>query len=641
MDAGNVTQSTFLFVPTPRDNGARITCRAENPWLNRSTAPYNVLEESWIINVVYLPEVKLSLGSTLNPQFVKEGTDLYFECHIRASPPYTRIRWFFQEDELKHTPTAGIIMSNQSLVLQGITRTARGNYTCQASNMVGTTVSNIFPLDVQYAPVCKSEMGVTVGAVKGEHIGLRCGVDASPVALRFEWEFHGAGESVDVVPAGRAVSQGDLSRFLYSPTHDSEFGTFLCWATNDIGRQVQPCLFHVVAAVKPHPLENCTVVNQTTTIIHIECSAHRELPQIPDQPLFRIMHGDTDASQPNQDPAQYGLFPEYYVMEVWDLKNRSIRKNLSAETPVFILKGLAPGSLLRLVLYAANSHGKSEPHVIEAIVAGDAEKHMLGASTSRMEFFPLAAVGIGMAIVGTVLLLFLVMLFRTRLTNANSRTMRTQPANNANNSHHHPLEKPNSLILTSGLTTTSATNNSSSTNTTSNMNSGYRALPQSKAEADAANPDIIPGANGKNFPATKDYKDELQRTLSLRKGGAFIPASSPLENGQSSSSPMQGNNNANNTLPRPRPPPGLGNTSGGSGVAGNGSFHHHPPQNQTGSQHHQQQQHNQLQYQTLKNYVKDYPPPHYHHSPIPANDYNTIYIRDKLLHDVDIPESCV
>lgn len=137
-------------------------------------------------------------------------------------------------------------------------------------------------------------------------------------------------------------------------------------------------MFIFTFPVKPHPLENCTVVNQTTTMIHIECSAHRELPQIPDQPLFRIMHGDTDSSAANHDPAQYGLFPEYYVMEVWDLKNRSIRKNLSAETPVFILKGLAPGSLLRLVLYAANSHGKSEPHIIEHVVAGDAEKHMLG-----------------------------------------------------------------------------------------------------------------------------------------------------------------------------------------------------------------------------------------------------------------------
>lgn len=143
------------------------------------------------------------------------------------------------------------------------------------------------------------------------------------------------------------------------------------------------------------------MVNQTATFIHVECSSHREPPPIPDQPLFRIMNGDgasgtgsgggggggsnngnnnvMDASQAyHHDPAQYGLFPEYYVMEVWDLKNRSIRRNLSAETPVFILKGLQPGSWLRLVLYAANSHGKSEPHVIEAVTAGDAEKHTLG-----------------------------------------------------------------------------------------------------------------------------------------------------------------------------------------------------------------------------------------------------------------------
>ena len=79
-----------------------------------------------------------------------------------------------------------------------------------------------------------------------------------------------------------------------------------------------------------------------------------------------------------QDPTHYGLFPEYYVMEVWDLKNRSIRRNLSAETPNFMLKGLMPGSWLRLILYAVNAHGKSDPVVIETVVAGDAEKQILG-----------------------------------------------------------------------------------------------------------------------------------------------------------------------------------------------------------------------------------------------------------------------
>lgn len=52
MDAGNVTQSVFMFVPTPQDNGVRIGCRAENPVMNRSGGPYHVLEESWTVNVV-------------------------------------------------------------------------------------------------------------------------------------------------------------------------------------------------------------------------------------------------------------------------------------------------------------------------------------------------------------------------------------------------------------------------------------------------------------------------------------------------------------------------------------------------------------------------------------------------------------
>lgn len=105
-----------------------------------------------------------------------------------------------------------------------------------------------------------------------------------------------------------------------------------------------------------------------------------------------------------------------------------------------------------------------------------------------MEFFPLAAVGVGMAAVGTLLLLFLVMIFRTRLTSANSRG----PGNQPNNSH--PLEKPNSLMLTSGNTTNNTTSSATYNST------GYRALPQSKIDAEI-NPDIIPGPD--NFSTGK------------------------------------------------------------------------------------------------------------------------------------------
>ncbi|CAG7730188.1 unnamed protein product, partial [Allacma fusca] len=116
------------------------------------------------------------------------------------------------------------------------------------SNAEGSTHSNAVFLSVMYSPVCLVESGVTVGTSKGESVALRCAVEANPTAFRFEWEFHGAGDNVDVVPNGKTVSQGDLSRFFYTPNADSEFGTFLCWGSNDIGRQVQPCVFHVVAA---------------------------------------------------------------------------------------------------------------------------------------------------------------------------------------------------------------------------------------------------------------------------------------------------------------------------------------------------------------------------------------------------------
>lgn len=100
-------------------------------------------------------------------------------------------------------------------------------------------------------PVCLVTGGLTVGASKGETIALRCAVKSNPTAHRFEWEFHGSGDHTDVIPyEGRVASQGDLSRFFHTPNTDGDFGTFLCWGSNEIGRQVQPCVFHLVAAGK-------------------------------------------------------------------------------------------------------------------------------------------------------------------------------------------------------------------------------------------------------------------------------------------------------------------------------------------------------------------------------------------------------
>lgn len=50
---------------------------------------------------------------------------------------------------IAHNASARVIRSNQSLVLQKITRNSTGNYSCSAINAEGETVSNQLPLRVK------------------------------------------------------------------------------------------------------------------------------------------------------------------------------------------------------------------------------------------------------------------------------------------------------------------------------------------------------------------------------------------------------------------------------------------------------------------------------------------------------------
>ncbi len=54
----------------------------------------------------------------------------------------------FQGEPLYQDPDAGVIMSTQSLVLQGVTRDSLGEYVCRAVNSEGTGESNPVPLKI-------------------------------------------------------------------------------------------------------------------------------------------------------------------------------------------------------------------------------------------------------------------------------------------------------------------------------------------------------------------------------------------------------------------------------------------------------------------------------------------------------------
>ena len=53
------------------------------------------------------------------------------------------------------------------------------------------------------------------------------------------------------VPHIRARSDGDTSKLSYTPQNTMDYGTLLCSASNTVGEQRKPCVFHIIMAGKP------------------------------------------------------------------------------------------------------------------------------------------------------------------------------------------------------------------------------------------------------------------------------------------------------------------------------------------------------------------------------------------------------
>lgn len=132
-------------------------------------------------------------------------------------------------------------------------------------------------------PVCKHNQKLTYGVARNENTEIVCEVDAYPAPDEFKWTFNrtngvasemgsnelvqhtqqGAGETGSGSGAGRGTGKhGKLSSVLnYSPSMngvvgggggngvgDYDYGTVTCRASNTAGQQVEPCVFHVIAA---------------------------------------------------------------------------------------------------------------------------------------------------------------------------------------------------------------------------------------------------------------------------------------------------------------------------------------------------------------------------------------------------------
>ena len=41
-------------------------------------------------------------------------------------------------------------------------------------------------------------------------------------------------------------------------------------ASNTVGEQQKPCVYHIILAVSPEPVDNCTVINKSSETFHLQ-----------------------------------------------------------------------------------------------------------------------------------------------------------------------------------------------------------------------------------------------------------------------------------------------------------------------------------------------------------------------------------
>ncbi|XP_017096812.3 neural cell adhesion molecule 1 [Drosophila bipectinata] len=226
---GNTTMSELMLIPVPEDNERQVVCSISlNSGItsqqlqeghttvmttlgNGNTGLY--LKDSRVLNVTHAPIVNLNLGAPLDPNNLLKGSDVYLECDVKANPAITRVEWYHSDKQLHSS--RGIIISNQTLVLQGISKSSHGQYFCRASNLQGSVSSNEVYLDVKYPPVCKSDSTIIRAALK-QTINITCEVDANPLDnLNYKWHFNNSLESLTELPhsPGSASLVADLGGY--------------------------------------------------------------------------------------------------------------------------------------------------------------------------------------------------------------------------------------------------------------------------------------------------------------------------------------------------------------------------------------------------------------------------------------------
>ena len=165
-------------------------------------------------------------------------------------------------------------------------------------------------------------------------VEILCQVDSNPgSALTFHWVFNTSQEMIDIQQDQMRLN-GTSSTVEFIPRTEMDYGHLLCWAENDIGRQISPCVFQLVPVPPPSPVINCSVSDQAITSVSVDCETSSKM-----------------------EPATMT-----FVLELWRTEDNSLVNNLTAEVGHWSVRGLEPGQEYRASVRTFNDVASTLSH---------------------------------------------------------------------------------------------------------------------------------------------------------------------------------------------------------------------------------------------------------------------------------------
>ncbi|KAF2365871.1 CD80-like immunoglobulin C2-set [Trinorchestia longiramus] len=373
----NTSVSTLRYEPVQADDGAQLECEAVSPKL-----PHRPLHDHWVLTVNFLPRATINLGPALSPSNIRTGDDVFLECQVRAKPWIYRLSWRHNGKEVHHNISSGVIVHNHSLVLQKLSRSQAGLYTCVGSNTEGDGESQPLQLQVRYAPECADNQAFIYDAARHEKVTVRCLLDAFPSNVTFRWRFNNSGEMVDI-SAEHIVTRGLESSLSYVARTDLDYGTLLCWGKNELGVQSTPCMYRVIPAELPRPPTNCTITSggDVASVDYQANSDWNSETISTGKDIFSEQDSIEDVETKDEESSKTfktGVLairclsdnnlelPMKFTAMVYEADTHKLLYNVTnSSTPYFLIRSFDQVADLDITIYSSNNRGTSDEVVLK------------------------------------------------------------------------------------------------------------------------------------------------------------------------------------------------------------------------------------------------------------------------------------